>query len=200
MRFRISRGILAAVVLAVGLAGCGQVQTSKMSRQQIEANARLANSSSFFSMAQIARIPRQVVSFPEKQKPGTIVIKTSERRLYYVLGDGKALQYGIGVGRDGFRWSGVHTVSMKREWPDWTPPPQMLKRLPDLPRHMEGGPENPLGARAMYLGSTLFRIHGSNEEETIGEANSSGCFRLTNTDVIDLYDRVRVGTTVIVRL
>ena len=201
MLSRFSIGIFAAVALSAVLGGCAQ-QTSLMSKEAIEANARLANSSngSLFGMYQIARIPRQVVDFPEKHKPGTIVIKTNERRLYYVLEDGKALRYGIGVGRDGFRWAGTHQVTMKREWPDWTPPEQMLKRQPGLPRHMEGGPDNPLGARAMYLGSTFYRIHGSNEEETIGEANSSGCFRMTNTDVIDLYSRVKVGATVIVRL
>ena len=200
MRLVFSGGILPVAVLALALSGCMPQTSQNLSRQQIEANARLVNSSSFYSMAQIARVPREVVSFPEKHKPGTIIIKTNERRLYLTLGDGRALRYGIGVGRDGFRWAGVHSVSMKREWPDWTPPPQMLKRLPDLPRHMEGGPENPLGARAMYLGSSLYRIHGSNEEETIGEANSSGCFRMTNTDVIDLYERVKVGATVIVKL
>ena len=198
MRLVFPGGILPVAILGFALAGCVQQHTSTLSRQQVEANARLANSSPYW--AQIARVPREVVSFPEKHKPGTIVIRTNERRLYLVLGDGKALRYGIGVGRDGFRWAGVHQVSMKRQWPDWTPPPQMLKREPHLPRHMEGGPENPLGARAMYLGSSLYRIHGSNEEETIGGANSSGCFRMTNTDVIDLYDRVKVGTTVIVKL
>jgi lipoprotein-anchoring transpeptidase ErfK/SrfK len=130
--------------------------------------------------------------------PGTIVVNTSERRLYLVLQNGQALRYGIGVGRDGFRWSGVHRISAKKEWPDWTPPSQMLARRPDLPRHMKGGVENPLGARAMYLGSTLYRIHGSNEPETIGQAVSSGCFRMTNDDVTDLYGRVSVGTTVVV--
>ena len=144
-------------------------------------------------------VPRTVVSFPENHRPGTIVINTSERRLYYMLGNGQAIRYGIGVGRDGFTWSGVRTVSSKREWPDWTPPEQMLRRRPDLPRYMPGGIENPLGARAMYLGSTLYRIHGSNEPETIGTAVSSGCFRMTNDDVVDLYNRVRIGTTVIVR-
>jgi hypothetical protein len=189
MSSRFFGGIFSALTLSLLVAGCAQ-QTSRMSKEAVEANARLVNSSngSLFGLYQISRIPRQVVEFPEKHKPGTIVIKTNERRLYYVLGDGKAIRYGIGVGRDGFRWAGVHSVSAKREWPDWTPPPQMLKRLPSLPHHMAGGPDNPLGARAMYLGSTLFRIHGSNEEETIGEANSSGCFRMTNTDVIDLYD------------
>jgi lipoprotein-anchoring transpeptidase ErfK/SrfK len=199
MVFRFFGGILPAVALGSVLAGCAAQQTAKMSRQEIEAQAKLASSGSFFGY-QIARIPREVVLAPEKAKPGTIIIKTSERRLYYVMEGGKALRYGIGVGRDGFRWSGVHNVTMKREWPDWTPPEQMLKRRPDLPHHMEGGPENPLGARAMYLGSSLYRIHGSNEEQTIGGADSSGCIRMTNSDVIDLYDRVKVGATVIVRL
>ena len=143
-------------------------------------------------------VSRTTVSYPNRHAPGTIVINTGERRLYYVLDDTRALQYGIGVGRIGFTWAGTTAVSMKKEWPDWTPPAQMLKRRPDLPRFMKGGIENPLGARAMYLGSSLYRIHGSNEPETIGQAVSSGCFRLTNEDVIDLYDRVRVGTKVIV--
>jgi lipoprotein-anchoring transpeptidase ErfK/SrfK len=200
MRLRFFGGILPAIVLTSVLAGCAAQQTSKMTRQEIEAQAKMASSGSFFGTYQIARIPREVVAAPEKAKPGTIIIKTSERRLYYVMEDGKALRYGIGVGRDGFRWSGVETVSMKKEWPDWTPPEQMLKRRPDLPRHMEGGPENPLGARAMYLGSTFYRIHGSNEEQSIGGADSSGCIRMTNTDVIDLYNRVKIGATVIVKL
>jgi lipoprotein-anchoring transpeptidase ErfK/SrfK len=144
-------------------------------------------------------IARTTVSYPGNHSPGTIVINTTERRLYLVTGGGQALRYGIGVGRIGFTWAGVTAVSAKREWPAWTPPPQMLKRRPDLPRYMPGGPENPLGARAMYLGSSLYRIHGSNEPETIGQAVSSGCFRLTNDDVIDLYDRVRVGAKVIVQ-
>ena len=130
--------------------------------------------------------------------PGTIVINTGERRLYLVQGGGQAISYGIGVGRDGFRWSGTHRITAKKEWPGWTPPAQMLRRRPDLPRHMPGGIENPLGARAMYLGSTLYRIHGSNEPETIGQAVSSGCFRMTNDDVTDLYGRVSVGTPVVV--
>jgi lipoprotein-anchoring transpeptidase ErfK/SrfK len=144
-------------------------------------------------------IPRTLVDFPGSYKPGTIVISTAERRLYLVTGHGQALRYGIGVGRDGFRWGGVHRISAKKEWPSWTPPSQMVKRRPDLPRHMAGGEANPLGARAMYLGSTLYRIHGSNEPETIGQAVSSGCFRMVNDDVIDLYDRVSVGATVIVK-
>jgi L,D-transpeptidase catalytic domain len=144
-------------------------------------------------------IQRSTVMLQSSYAPGTIVINTSERRLYLVLSGGQALAYGIGVGRDGFRWSGTHRITAKREWPAWTPPAQMLRRRPDLPRHMPGGVENPLGARAMYLGSTLYRIHGSNEPETIGQAVSSGCFRMTNEDVVDLYSRVSVGTTVVVK-
>ena len=144
-------------------------------------------------------IPKSTVSYSGTEQPGTIIINTAERRLYYVLGEGRAMRYGIGVGRVGFTWKGVKTVTLKKEWPAWTPPPQMLARRPDLPRHMVGGVENPLGARAMYLGSTLYRIHGSNEPETIGQAVSSGCFRMTNDDVVDLYDRVRVGTKVVVQ-
>ncbi|MCS3731888.1 L,D-transpeptidase [Bradyrhizobium betae] len=143
-------------------------------------------------------VPRTTVNYSGAYAPGTIVVNTSERRLYLVLQNGQALRYGIGVGRDGFRWGGVHKITAKKEWPDWTPPSQMLARRPDLPRHMKGGVENPLGARAMYLGSTLYRIHGSNEPETIGQAVSSGCFRMTNDDVSDLYGRVGVGTTVVV--
>jgi lipoprotein-anchoring transpeptidase ErfK/SrfK len=144
-------------------------------------------------------IPRQTVSYPTNYAPGTIVVNTSERRLYLVQGGGTAMQYGIGVGRDGFRWSGVHHVSAKKEWPGWTPPKEMRRRRPDLPGHMAGGIDNPLGARAIYLGSTLYRIHGSNEPETIGQAVSSGCFRMTNEDVTDLYARVRIGATVVVK-
>ena len=144
-------------------------------------------------------IQRAVVSAPGRFARGTIFIDTAERRLYLILGNGEALRYGIGVGRDGFRWSGTHRISAKKEWPSWTPPAQMRARRPDLPRYMAGGIENPLGARAIYLGSTLYRIHGSNEPETIGRAVSSGCFRMTNEDVTDLYNRVSVGTVVIVR-
>ena len=144
------------------------------------------------------RYLKQEVPYEGKEAPGTIIINTPERLLYLVEGNGRALRYGIGVGRPGFTWAGVHSVTNKREWPDWTPPDDMLKRRPDLPRHMEGGPENPLGARAMYLGSTLYRIHGSNEPWTIGTAVSSGCIRMRNEDVIDLYDRVKVGAKVVV--
>ena len=144
-------------------------------------------------------IPRERVSAPVAQPPGSIFISTSERRLYLILGHGEALRYGIGVGRDGFGWSGTHHITAKKEWPGWTPPAEMRRRRPDLPRYLPGGIENPLGARAMYLGSTLYRIHGSNEPETIGHAVSSGCIRMTNEDAIDLYNRVSVGTLVVVR-
>jgi lipoprotein-anchoring transpeptidase ErfK/SrfK len=143
-------------------------------------------------------IPKATVNFNSNYAPGTIVVNTAERRLYLVLPNGQALRYGIGVGRDGFRWGGVHKITAKKEWPSWTPPAEMLARRHDLPRHMAGGINNPLGARAMYLGSTLYRIHGSNEPETIGTAVSSGCFRMTNDDVTDLYNRVSVGATVVV--
>ena len=144
-------------------------------------------------------IPRTTVTVSGEYPAGTILVNTAERRLYLMTGNGEAIRYGIGVGRDGFRWGGIHKITAMREWPDWTPPAQMLARRRDLPRHMKGGIDNPLGARAIYLGSTLYRIHGSNEPETIGTAVSSGCFRMTNEDVEDLYKRVRIGTTVIVK-
>ncbi len=143
-------------------------------------------------------IRREVVDYTTDYKPGTVVVETSERRLYFVLPDGEAIRYGVGVGRDGFRWSGSHRVTRKAEWPGWTPPPAMRKRIPDLPAYMEGGPNNPLGARAIYIGSTLYRLHGTSEPWTIGQAVSSGCIRLTNDDVIDLYERVQVGALVVV--
>jgi len=144
------------------------------------------------------RFEKQLVDYHGKEGPGTIVVDTPNKFLFLVQGDGKALRYGIGVGKPGFTWSGIKTISAKKEWPDWTPPPEMLVRRPDLPRHMEGGPANPLGARAMYLGSSLYRIHGSNEPWTIGTNVSSGCIRMRNEDVIDLYGRVNVGAKVVV--
>ena len=141
---------------------------------------------------------KQIVDYHGKEAAGTIIVDTPNKFLFLVQGHGKALRYGIGVGRPGFTWSGVKQVSAKKEWPDWTPPPEMLARRPDLPRHMEGGPQNPLGARAMYLGSSLYRIHGSNEPWTIGTNVSSGCIRMRNEDVIDLYSRVNVGAKVLV--
>src|ERR1700730_15850894 len=152
----------------------------------------------FLDLFREQAIPRQVIAWHRGYAPGMIVISTNERHLYYVLGDGQAIQYGVGVGREGFTWSGTKTVTMKREWPDWTPPLQMLKRRPDLPRHMPGGMDNPLGARAIYLGSSLYRIHGENEPNRIGAAVSSGCIRMTNQDIVDLSDRVKMGTKVVV--
>jgi lipoprotein-anchoring transpeptidase ErfK/SrfK len=141
---------------------------------------------------------RQLVSYRGAERPGTIIVDTNNKFLYLVQDGGRAIRYGIGVGREGFEWSGRQTVSMKREWPSWRPPADMLRRRPDLPRFMEGGPDNPLGARALYLGSSLYRIHGTNEPHTIGQAVSSGCIRMLNDDVVDLYNRVKVGTAVIV--
>jgi lipoprotein-anchoring transpeptidase ErfK/SrfK len=142
---------------------------------------------------------RQIVFFRSNEAPGTIVVHTSERFLYVVQGNGRALRYGIGVGRDGFQWQGLLRITRKQEWPDWTPPPEMIERQPYLPRFMAGGPGNPMGARALYLGATIYRIHGTNQPHTIGSAVSSGCFRLVNPEIIDLYERVPVGTKVIVR-
>jgi lipoprotein-anchoring transpeptidase ErfK/SrfK len=145
-----------------------------------------------------ARLKRQVVNYATREAPGTIIIDTPNTYLYLVMGHGQAMRYGIGVGRDGFTWSGVQSITKKAEWPDWTPPPEMIARQPYLPRQMAGGPGNPLGARAMYLGGTIYRIHGTNAPGTIGTRVSSGCIRLTNEDVADLYSRVNVGTRVIV--
>ncbi|WP_325708485.1 L,D-transpeptidase [Pseudorhodoplanes sp.] len=145
------------------------------------------------------KIPRQTVPFAGNYAPGTIIVRHHEKRLYYVLGNGQAIQYGVAVGREGAAWSGTSVVSNKREWPSWTPTPEILRRQPNLPRFMEGGPQNPMGARALYLGDTLYRIHGTNEPWMIGEEVSSGCIRMTNEDVIDLYNRTRMGATVIVQ-
>jgi lipoprotein-anchoring transpeptidase ErfK/SrfK len=145
-----------------------------------------------------ARLKRQVVSYATREAPGTIIIDTPNTYLYYVIGGGQAIRYGIGVGREGFTWSGVQSITKKAEWPNWTPPAEMIARQPYLPRFMAGGPGNPLGARAMYLGGTVYRIHGTNAPSTIGTHVSSGCIRLTNEDVADLYSRVNIGTKVIV--
>lgn len=179
---------------------CAAVLSTPASAYQIDPLTRqpMANQPESFR-PQASAIPREIVNYNGPYGPGTIVVSTSERRLYLVQPDGTAIRYGVGVGRPGFTWGGTKTVTQKREWPGWTPPPQMLKRRPDLPRHMAGGPDNPLGARALYLGSTLYRIHGSNEPDSIGQAVSSGCFRMMNEDVIDLYSRVRVGARVVVQ-
>jgi lipoprotein-anchoring transpeptidase ErfK/SrfK len=144
------------------------------------------------------RLRRAVVAFDTREAPGTIIIDTGNTALYYVIGQGRAIRYGVGVGRDGFTWSGVQTITRKAEWPDWYPPTEMIARQPYLPRFVAGGPGNPLGARAMYLGSSAYRIHGTNDPSTIGKFVSSGCIRLTNEDVADLFSRVDVGTRVVV--
>jgi lipoprotein-anchoring transpeptidase ErfK/SrfK len=146
-----------------------------------------------------ASFQRQPVFFRTTEAPGTIVVDTAARFLYLVQGNGHAIRYGIGVGRDGFRWAGVHKITLKREWPDWVPPPEMIERQPYLPRFMAGGPGNPLGARALNIGTTVYRVHGTNQPQTIGTAVSSGCFRLVNPDIIDLYNRVPVGTRIVVQ-
>jgi len=151
-------------------------------------NAALAN-----------RYARKVVDYESSLAVGSIVVDNSERWLYLIQGNGKALRYGVGVGRKGFQWRGTHRISRKAEWPGWTPPAAMRKRQPGLPAYMPGGPDNPLGARAMYIGSTLYRLHGTSDPYSIGQAVSSGCIRLMNDDVIDLYDRVRVGALVVVK-
>jgi lipoprotein-anchoring transpeptidase ErfK/SrfK len=142
---------------------------------------------------------RQAVFFRTVEQPGTIIVYTSERHLYLVQGNNRALRYSVGVGRDGFQWAGLHRISRKAEWPDWTPPPEMIQRQPYLPRFMAGGPGNPMGARALYIGETVYRLHGTNQPQTIGSAVSSGCFRLVNNDIIDLYERVPLGTKIIVK-
>jgi len=185
---------LALLVAALAfLAGSGPSRAQGFDMRDI-----MGGGPNFFSRGGASPIPRETVYYPANYAPGTILIDTAERRLYLVLGNGQALRYGIGVGRDGFTWSGVQAVTKKAEWPDWTPPPEMIARQPYLPRHMAGGPGNPLGARAMYLGGTVYRIHGTNAPETIGTHVSSGCIRLTNADVTDLYSRVNVGTKVVV--
>jgi lipoprotein-anchoring transpeptidase ErfK/SrfK len=154
-----------------------------------------ANASDDESLPQFRR---RIVDYRTSEAPGTIIVDTPNTYLYLVLGGGKAMRYGIGVGREGFTWSGVKTIERKAEWPDWTPPPEMIVRQPYLPRFVAGGPSNPLGARAMYLGCSVYRIHGTNAPSTIGEQVSSGCIRMVNEDVIDLYNRVHVGSRVVV--
>jgi lipoprotein-anchoring transpeptidase ErfK/SrfK len=178
------------------------MQQRGMSRSQpalyAQPQAFAAPQAGYVPHAMRPEFQRQEVAYDGPERPGTIVVDTPRKFLFLVTGPGRAMRYGIGVGRPGFEWAGVKTISRKAEWPDWTPPPEMLKRRPDLPIHMAGGPANPLGARALYLGSSLYRIHGTNEPDTIGTNVSSGCIRMMNEDVTDLYDRVRVGTRVIV--
>ena len=200
-----SRAILMAAVVAVGCVALPMQAGAEYNpgvQVRYDASGNLVEGPGTYysgsSAPSYTPIPREVVNFDPKYAKGTVVVNTSERRLYLILGEGKALKYGVGVGRPGFAWRGEHSVTRKAEWPGWTPPPEMRHRQPHLPAYMAGGPENPLGARAMYIGSTYYRIHGSNEPWTIGQAVSSGCIRMRNEDVTDLYGRVPVGTKVIV--
>ena len=165
---------------------------------QAIAPAPVAEDNAAMDEAMDPHLQRQVVAYPTREAPGTIIVDTPHTFLYLVLGDGKAMRYGIGVGREGFTWSGVHPIARKAEWPDWYPPAEMIKRQPYLPRMVAGGPGNPLGARAMYIAGTDYRIHGTNDPSSIGKFMSSGCIRLTNPDVEDLFSRVKVGAKVIV--
>lgn len=200
-----TRGL--ALALCTGLAaitlGTGQALAQAASPSAMRETMKIGDEPGRISTSEvvITKGPyrRQLVFFRTNQKRGTIIIHTQERFLYLVLGNNRALRYGIGVGREGFQWSGLVRITRKKEWPDWTPPPEMIRRQPYLPRFMAGGPGNPMGSRALYLGSTVYRIHGTNQPETIGHAISSGCFRLANGDVIDLFARVPIGTKVIVR-
>jgi lipoprotein-anchoring transpeptidase ErfK/SrfK len=183
--------VVAALAMGVAFASPVMAEIDPLTRQPL-----LVSPEGF--KPQATAIPRETVTYNSRYAPGTVLVDTRERRLYFVLSSTQAVRYGVGVGRPGFEWSGTKPVTRKAEWPSWTPPSQMIKRRPDLPRFMPGGPENPMGARALYLGSSLYRIHGSNEPETIGQAVSSGCIRMVNDDVIDLYERVRVGARVVV--
>jgi len=189
---------LIAIVTLVGSAGLAQAQSDNERVQMLFGGAPRAKNYNFFGLGG-SDATRAKVSYSGAERPGTIIVNTAERKLYLVQEGGNALRYTIGVGRAGFQWKGTHKVSAKKEWPTWTPPPQMRARQRGLPAQMAGGEDNPLGARALYLGSTLYRIHGSNDPDSIGQAESSGCFRMTNDDVQDLYGRVAIGTTVIVR-
>jgi len=189
---------LIAIVTLMGTTGLAQAQSDNERMQMLFGGAPRAKNYNFFGFGG-TDATRSKVSYNGAERPGTIIVNTAERRLYLVQEGGSALRYAIGVGRVGFQWKGTHKVSAKKEWPTWTPPPQMRARQRGLPAQMAGGEDNPLGARALYLGSTLYRIHGSNDPDSIGQAESSGCFRMTNDDVKDLYGRVAIGTTVIVR-
>jgi lipoprotein-anchoring transpeptidase ErfK/SrfK len=197
MHFRIVAALLVSAIMA-GSAGTAHAQFDNERQQMLFGGAPRAKNYNLLGFGG-SDATRDKVSYSGSERPGTIVVNTAERRLYLVQDDGNALRYKIGVGRAGFQWRGTHRITAKKEWPGWTPPPEMRARQRGLPAHMAGGEDNPLGARAMYLGSTLYRIHGSNDPDSIGQAESSGCFRMTNDDVKDLYERVAIGTTVIVR-
>ncbi|MEX0852823.1 MAG: L,D-transpeptidase [Bauldia sp.] len=200
-RILLAAGLVSALVLGSGTADAKIIKAwdadqNKFIVYDTETLGRVSGSRAY------TPIPRQLVDYDGPYGPNTIIIKTDERRLYYVYDKGKAVKYGIGVGREGFQWAGVDHISRKAEWPGWTPPPQMIAREKAkgtiLPAYMPGGPNNPLGARALYIGARLYRIHGSNQPWTIGHAVSSGCIRMVNEDVIELYDRVKVGARVVV--
>jgi lipoprotein-anchoring transpeptidase ErfK/SrfK len=202
---RFSFGLLAIIVASSLFGICASNSAPQNTRSSTSENSRNTDESGQVWSLQTPfgiiyeRVASQEVDYPSTHRAGTIIVNISKRRLYYVLGGGKAISYVIAVGIEGYTWSGVSTVSAKREWPDWTPTPSILKRFPNLPPHMAGGPDNPLGARALYLGDTLYRIHGTNEPWKLGGGVSSGCIRLSNDDIIDLYNRTRIGATVIVQ-
>ena len=190
---------VAAIVALLGPASLAQAQSDNERQEMLRGGATKKGVYNIFGFDGTG-LGRTSVRYESKYAPGTIVIDTAERRLYLIEGNGSALRYGIGVGRAGFQWKGTHKITAKKEFPGWTPPPEMRARQKGLPAHMKGGdPDNPLGTHAMYLGSTLYRIHGSSDPDSVGEAESSGCFRLRNVDVADLYKRVPVGTTVVVK-
>ncbi len=190
---------VAVIATLLGPVGVAQAQSDNERQDMLRGGSTKKGIYNIFGLDGTG-LGRSTVRYDSKYAPGTIVINTSERRLYLIQGGGSALRWGIGVGRTGFQWKGTHKVTAKKENPDWTPPPEMIARQKDVPRHMKGGdPQNPLGTHAMYLGSTLYRIHGSPDSDSVGEAESSGCFRMRNEDVADLYKRVPVGTTVVVR-
>ncbi|MBN9433030.1 MAG: L,D-transpeptidase [Bosea sp.] len=193
----LARALIAAVIGTIAATASAQSATTSS-----RAPLQIGDQPGLVPTAEQSLLPpefrMQPVYFRTTEKPGTIIINTDERYLYLVQGDNRALRYGVGVGRDGFQWSGLLKVSRKTEWPDWRPPPEMIQRQPYLPRFMAGGEGNPMGARALYLGDTVYRIHGTNQPQTIGHALSSGCFRMVNADVMDLYERVPVGTKVVV--
>ena len=190
---------VAAIAALLGSFSLAQAQFDNERQEMLRGGATKKGIYNVFGLDGTG-LGRTTVSYQSKYAPGTIVVDTAKRQLYLIEGNGSALRYGIGVGRAGFQWKGMHKITSKKENPDWTPPPEMIARQPDVPRHMKGGdPANPLGTHAMYLGSTLYRIHGSPGADSVGEAESSGCFRMRNTDVADLYKRVSVGTTVVVK-
>ena len=191
--------IVAAIAALLGPVGLAQAQSDNEQQEMLRGGATKKGIYNIFGLDGTG-LGRTTVSYQSKYPPGTIVVDTGKRQLYLIEGSGSALRYGIGVGRAGFQWKGTHKITAKKENPDWTPPAEMIARQPDVPRRMKGGdPDNPLGNRAMYLGSTLYRIHGSNDPDSVGEAESSGCFRMRNEDIADLYNRVPVGTTVVVQ-